>query len=111
MIAVLDTKPNTLRDRVGDFGRTVVRCDNQLAGLLGVLDTHTTGGLRNRSDALRCAGFEEFLDTRQTVRNVFACHTTGVEGTHRELRARFTDRLCCDDADRFADFNRTVGGE
>src|SRR5439155_13293644 len=36
--------------------------------------------------------------------------TTGVEGTHGELRARLTDRLGGDDADRLADVDPLARG-
>ncbi len=42
------------------------------------------------------------------MRDVFTCNTAGVERTHRELCTRLTDRLCCDDADGFTDFNTAV---
>ncbi len=37
--------------------------------------------------------------------------TTGVEGTHRQLRAGLTDRLGGDDADRLADVDELAGGQ
>jgi hypothetical protein len=40
------------------------------------------------------------------VRDVLTRHTTGVEGTHRQLGAGLTDRLGGDDADRLADVHR-----
>ena len=47
------------------------------------------------------AGFEELRDTRQTGRDLTTgdVDTTGVEGTHRELRTGLTDGLRGDDAD------------
>src|SRR5581483_12467194 len=49
---------------------------------------------------LRYARLEQFLDARQTLGDVGPGHTTGVEGTHGELRSRFADGLCGDDAYR-----------
>ena len=37
--------------------------------------------------------------------------TAGVEGTHSKLRAGFTDGLCGDDSDGFADIDEVVSGE
>src|SRR5439155_11991174 len=39
------------------------------------------------------------------------CRTADVEGTHRELRSRLADRLGCDDAGSFAEFDQSSGGE
>ena len=41
--------------------------------------------------ALGHASLEQFLDARQTAGDVQAGHTAGVEGAHRELRARLAD--------------------
>ena len=43
--------------------------------------------------------------------DVFTSHTTGVEGTHRELGSRLTNRLGGHDSDRFADFDLAPGGQ
>src|SRR5690606_8220755 len=53
---------------------------------------------------LRHAGLEQLGDAGQTGRDLTAgdVHTTGVERTHRQLRARLTDRLRRDDADGLA---------
>ena len=61
--------------------------------------------------ALRLAGLEELGDTRETVGDVLTRDTTGVERTHRELRARLADRLGGDDADRGADVDGAAAGE
>src|SRR6185437_4626873 len=62
--------------------------------------------------ALRHARFEQLLDARQTAGDV---QTTGdaaeVEGAHRQLRARLTDRLCRDDADRLALLDHMAAGQ
>src|SRR5207244_4002013 len=42
---------------------------------------------------LRLARLEKLDHARQTVRDVRSCHSTGVEGAHRELGAGLTDRL------------------
>ena len=45
----------------------------------------------------------------QAVGDVVTRHTTGVEGTHRELGAGLADRLGGDDADRLADVDDLAG--
>ena len=71
-------------------------------------------------DALALAALDrlqvEVLDravlTSFVFRRLFQTRRTAdVERTHRQLRARFADRLRGDDADRFADFNRSTGRE
>ena len=65
--------------------------------------------LGDRRDALGLAGLEQLDHTRQTVGDVVTGDTTGVEGTHRELRAGLADRLGGDDADRLADVDELAG--
>ena len=47
----------------------------------------------------------------QTVRDVLAGDTAGVERTHGELRARLADRLGRDDADGLAEIGDLAGGQ
>ena len=68
-----------------------------------------SGELGHRRDALRLARLEQLDDARETVRDVGARHTTGVERAHRELRARLADRLRGDDADRVAELDERAG--
>ena len=71
-----------------------------------------TGGLGDRGATLGRAGLEELDHAGQTLRDVVGGgHTTGVEGTHRQLRARLTDRLGRDDADGLADVDELAGGQ
>ena len=47
---------------------------------------------------------EQFLDTRQTLCDIFCrCDTAGMEGTHGQLCTRLTDGLCGDNADCLTD--------
>ena len=39
------------------------------------------------------------------------CCTADMEGTHRELRSRFADRLCCDHASGFSQLNQASGSQ
>ena len=45
------------------------------------------------------------------MRDVLTGDTTGVEGTHRQLRAGLADRLRGDDADGLADVDQLAGGQ
>ena len=72
----------------------------------------TTPELSARSAApFGRAGLEQLDDTRETVGDVLTRDTTGVEGTHGQLRAGLTDRLGGDDADRLAEVDELAGGE
>ena len=71
----------------------------------------TPGRLGEERRALRRAGLEQLDDTREAVGDVLTRDTTGVERTHRQLRARLTDRLRGDDADRLAEVDELAGGE
>src|SRR5690349_13879358 len=68
-----------------------------------LVDAHPAGRLGDRRDALGHPRLEQLTDTGQTVGDVLTRDTTGVEGTHGQLRAGLTDRLGGDDADRLAD--------
>src|SRR5262249_31966454 len=57
------------------------------------------------------ARLEQFLDSRQAVGDVLACHTTGVERPHGQLGAGLTDRLRRDDTNRLADVDPLAGGQ
>ena len=80
--------------------------------LVGLFDRDATVGLGDRRRTLRGTGLEELLHTRQTLGDVVGRgRTTGVEGTHRQLRAGLTDRLGRDDADGLADVDELAGRE
>src|SRR3954452_10047111 len=102
---------HALRDGVLDRLRAVVRSDDELGRLVGLLDLDLARDLTDRRAALRLTSLEQLDDTRQTVGNVLTRDTTGVEGPHRELRAGLTDRLGGDDADRLAGVDELAGRE
>src|SRR3954467_15970965 len=85
--------------------------DRRLGATLRVLDLDLAADLRERGGTLRVARLEDLDDTRQTVRDVRAGDTAGVERPHRQLRARLADRLRGDDADRVADLGDLARGE
>src|SRR5690606_13276854 len=109
VVAVEDQQARPHRDRVGDLLGAVVRDDDDLARLVRLVDADPALRLGDRGDTLGDARLEQLLDSGQTVGDVGARHTTGVEGTHRQLRAGLTDRLGGDDADRLADVHELAG--
>src|SRR5690606_26304126 len=112
VVPVRNTQTRTLRDRVLDRVGAVVGGHDDLARLVRVLDLDTTSSLRDRSHALRGTGLEELDHTGKTLRDVVrGGHTTGVEGTHGQLRAGLTDRLGRDDADGLTDVDQLAGGQ
>src|SRR5579883_3342580 len=81
-----------------------------LAGILILDDLHHTVDLADLRLILWHARLEQFFDARQALRDVAlrARDTTRMEGTHRQLRARLTDGLRRDDADRAAEPHQRV---
>src|SRR5690242_5076520 len=57
------------------------------------------------------ARLEQLHDAGQAVGDVLTRDTTGVEGAHRQLRARLADGLGGDDADRLTDVDGLAGGQ
>src|ERR1700761_6878014 len=83
--------------------------DDALVAILA--DLHRATHFGDRGLALGLARFEDFFDSRKTRDDVFGCDAAGVEGTQRELRARFADRLGRDDADRRSDVDLITRGQ
>ena len=104
------TQARAARDGVALLVALGVR-DRQLAGLVAVLDVELAGDLGELRLALRLAGLEQLGDTREAVGDVLTRDATGVERTHRQLRAGLADRLGGDDADRGADVDGAAGRE
>src|SRR5690606_34375627 len=110
MLAVLDEKRCTLQHRVDHLFVTVVRREDDLLGLVGLVDRDATIGLGDRRRTLGRTSLEELLHTGQTLGDVIRrCRTTGVERTHRQLSTGLTDRLCGDDADGLTDVYELTG--
>src|SRR4051812_9331036 len=109
LVALGDEQARTTWERVALL-LAVVERDDDLALLLGVLDRDDAALTRQLGQALRLARLEQLDDTRQTVRDVRAGDTAGVERPQRQLRARLADRLGGDDAHRVADRDRLAGG-
>ena len=73
--------------------------------LVGLLDRHLAVDLGHLGHALRLARLEQLDHARQTLGDVEAGDAAGVEGPHRQLRARLTDRLGGDDPHRVAELD------
>src|SRR6476661_10874846 len=112
VVTVGGDKARALAHRVGVLHGAVVRREQDATRLVGVLDLDATGGLGDRGHTLGGARLEQLDDTRQTLGDVVGrSRTTGVEGTHRQLRAGLTDRLGRDDADGLADVDELARRE
>src|SRR5665647_1122212 len=91
---------------------TRTRTEGRIVELLEVRHgVHRGLGLGDRSHALGGARIEELDHMRQTLRDVIARHTNGVEGAHRQLGAGLANGLGGDDADRLADVDHLAGGQ
>ena len=110
LLTVVDEQAGAARERVAVLLAAVVG-DHDRDRLVGLLDRHLAADLGDLRQTLRLAGLEQLDHTRQTVRDVRAGDTAGVERTHRQLRARLADRLRGDDADRVADLSQVAGSE
>src|SRR5690606_27848354 len=95
---------------VDDLVAAVVRDDGDLPVPVVVLQADAARSIGDRGLALRDAGLEQLLHTRQTGGDVVTGHTTLVERAHRQLRTGLTDRLRGDDADGLADVHQLAGG-
>src|SRR6266568_8092748 len=110
VVAVGHPQPDPLGDLVvHDLVAAVVGHDDDLPSPVAILDPHPAGHLRDGRLSLGYPRLEDLLDTRQTLGDVLTRDATGVEGTHRQLGTRLTDRLGGDDADRLADVHGLAG--
>ena len=70
------------------------------------------GELGNRGLTLRGTGLEKLGNTGKTLSDIGSrSHTTGVEGTQRQLGTRLTDGLGGDDTNGLANVDQLVGGQ
>ena len=89
----------------------VVTDDGDAAGVVLLDDADHARRAGQDRGALGRAGLEQLDDAGQAVGDVLTGDTTGVEGTHGQLRPRLADGLGGDDADRFAELDVQVGGQ
>ena len=91
----------------------VIPIDEDLGRLTSVLvdRLHLSVDIGQDGFRLRHARLEDFLDARETLRDIRTRDTTDMEGTHRELGTRFTDSLRRDDSDRSAELDQGTPSE
>ena len=113
VLALGDEELLATRDLDDQVFLAVVTGDDDLTrARVFVVDVDAAGGLVHLRLDLRATGLEEFLDTGQTLRNIRSGGgATGVERTHRQLRAGLANRLGGDDADGLADVDLLAGGQ
>ena len=105
----VELETGTARQNVLHVLLAVVTYQDELATVVRLVDADDTSGLGQRRLALRATGLEELDDTGKTLGDVVTSDTTGVEGTHRQLGTRLTNRLSSDDADGLTDVNQVTG--
>ncbi|CAB4933346.1 unannotated protein [freshwater metagenome] len=89
--AVFDEQTSTLGNRVADLFGAIIRDDDNLAGAIGIFETDPTSDIADGRDALGGTRLKQLDHARKTMCDVIASHTTGVEGTHRQLGAGLAD--------------------
>ena len=112
-VAVGNQDAGRVRQVVGD-GLTIDRVrdrDGIDRRLFRLLDGDDAGDLGKRRHLLRLARLEQLLDAGKALRDIVAGDAAGVERTHGQLRARLTDGLGGDDADRLAGVDRLADGQ
>ena len=84
----------------------ILACDGDMLLLFHFLDPYDTCKPCDDSRALWLTALKQLLDSRKTLCDIFrGSDTARMEGTHRKLCTRLTDRLCGDYADSLADLN------
>src|SRR6185312_11820961 len=106
--AVGDVEAGPQRERVARLLATRLG-DDHFQGFVGFVDRDFARGLGHLGEPLRFTSLEKLDDPRQTLGDVLAGDTAGVERTHGQLGPRLTDRLGGDDADRVADVDQVTG--
>ena len=112
-IAFLNRKLGAVRNDVGLLHHFIFRtpCNDDLALFLAGF-FHNVDRSRifcQNTRMLGLAGFKQFLNTGQTLGNIFRTgNTARMEGTHGQLGTRFTDSLRGNGADSFAHVNIMV---
>ena len=109
VVTVTDEQARALADRVGVLLGAVVGREQDATGLVGVLDLDAAGGLGDQGHTLGVRASNSSTTRGRPWVMSSPRRTTGVEGTHRQLRAGLTDRLGRDDADGLADVDELAG--
>ena len=111
VLTVGDDRTGTEREHDLVLLALIVDDDDRDALALVLTEAQHTGRLGETGRTLRGTSLEQLDDAGQTAGDVLAGHTTGVEGTHRQLGAGLADRLGGDDADGLAELDHLAGGE
>ena len=92
------------------FSFAGVTGNNDVVVTLDLFDGNVTFDFADDGERLGLSCFEELFNTGKTLCDVrTGSNTAGMEGSHRKLCTRFTDRLSGDDADCFTDGDRLAG--
>ena len=113
-IAFMNYQMSSVRNGVTPFVTVFSRNMNNMNILMIFFfrNCNNAVNFRDNSIAFRLTGFKQFFDTRQTLGNIACrCDAAGVEGTHSQLCARFTDGLSRNDTDRLTDIDLTACAE
>ena len=104
-LSVCDLDTGSIRDQVS-LGVAVFRIgNNDLTFFLGIVDNCNTRDFCDDSKTLRFSCLKKLLNSRKTLCDISTGYTTTMECTHGKLCTRLTDRLCCDDTNRFSNLN------
>ena len=99
----LDTR--SIRNQIS-LGISVLRIgNNDLTFFLGIIDNCNTRDLCNDSKTFRFSCLKKLLNSRKTLCDISTGYTTTMECTHGKLCTRLTDRLCCNNTNRFTNLN------
>ena len=110
-LSVRYLESRTVRNKVGlRLCGFIVRHDD-FPLLLCIANLYNSGNFCQNRKSLRLSCFKKFLYTGKTLCDISTCHTAGMEGSHRKLCTRLSDRLCGNGSDRFSHFYRLSGGE
>ncbi len=103
---VHDFDSGTIRNQIGLRFPCFLVSDYNLTFLLGIFNRSDAAKFRNNCKTFRLSRFKKLLYTGKTLCNIVTGYTARMESTHRKLRTRLSNRLGCDNADRFTYLNR-----
>ena len=90
-IAVHHLNSGSVRNQIGLGGSCLVIGDNNLPLLLGVLDGRNSLDLGDNRKSLWLTSLEKLLDTGKTLGDISTGNTSGMEGSHGQLRSGLSD--------------------
>ncbi len=82
----------------------IISSYNHMAVFLNIFKGNRTAEFADNCQMLWLASLKQFFNTRKALCNIFSiCNAAGMESTHRQLRARFTNGLRCNGSHCFTD--------